>query len=122
MKKVLLMCVVVAAMTGVSNAQQTAYCAGSPAPVGGCGYYDNGAWVFTKCFVANCQIDNNNCGSIGNVCGGSQFCSAGTCTCEIGADPECPGGPGGIQPSRRSPIRKAAFLQRIEHPKHTLNL
>lgn len=80
MKKLIVLFIVVMVMAGIANAQQTAYCDGSPAPTGGCGYYDSdGNFWFTKCIAVNCQSDVNNCGAVGSACASGDGCMAGVC-------------------------------------------
>lgn len=80
MKKVILVAIVMLAMVGISNAQNVILCSGTPAPPGGCGYYDSdGFWVFTRCLYVNCSSDPLNCGSVGHICDINEECNNGEC-------------------------------------------
>lgn len=127
MKKLIVLCIAIAAMLGTSNAtsnlllrsrsnditeslretfpeimsapMEQIHCA----PMGGdCVTFIDGFAEFDP-NCRDCQNDSNNCGQISNHCIGGATCQRGTCgNCMPGVDPGCEG-PIPIQQARRKP-------------------
>jgi len=92
-KKMLLIAFAIVAMAGFANAQHATCSDGcSKGGYDSDGYY----WFGNTCDATHkdCQVDRNNCGSIGNVCPSGYACSNSLCIC----NDYCGGDYGTIQP------------------------